>query len=267
MKRYKDNNYEFLYEDKIYLINKIDPRLELKREKLLENVFYHFNKIVLKYIPEKYIVGKKSAKVILDQMLSVFIMDNLDFSEDPVIPTNPINFSNLKENLRVKLSKGKYKSGEFNKIIDKIIDELDLKNKFINSMKLLIIYYKNLSYDTQKVIKTEKNKIITLSFQNNHIDIYYKLYDKLVKRFIKLPSKVDIIYDIDLLIYCLIKRNIILIMYNLQLAVHPDIMNKLYKNYNINFELFGSAINVNSDKYCSTFYDIEKYFGSYGSFF
>jgi hypothetical protein len=54
---------------------------------------------------------------------------------------------------------------------------------------------------------------------------------------------------------------------NNQLAVHPKIMKKLKDNYNIYFELFGSVLNTYNRYYCSLFYDIEKYFGSMGSFF
>ena len=43
--------------------------------------------------------------------------------------------------------------------------------------------------------------------------------------------------------------------------------NVLRKKFNIDFELFASTINSYYDKYCSLFYDIEKYFGSYGSFY
>ena len=38
-------------------------------------------------------------------------------------------------------------------------------------------------------------------------------------------------------------------------------------DFNLDFECFASAINSTSSNYCSIYYDVEKYFGSYGSFF
>jgi hypothetical protein len=41
-----------------------------------------------------------------------------------------------------------------------------------------------------------------------------------------------------------------------------------YKNkYNVDFELFGAPFNVHASYHMSLFYDTDKYFGSYGSFF
>ena len=39
------------------------------------------------------------------------------------------------------------------------------------------------------------------------------------------------------------------------------------KDFNLQFETFGSAINTNTKNFCSLYYDVEKYFGSVGSFF
>jgi hypothetical protein len=54
---------------------------------------------------------------------------------------------------------------------------------------------------------------------------------------------------------------------NHQLAVLPDVMYKMKDDYNLNFECFASAINNTFNNYCSIYYDIERYFGSVGSFF
>ncbi len=73
--------------------------------------------------------------------------------------------------------------------------------------------------------------------------------------------------DLDTLIWCLIARYKMLRSYNQQLAVHPNILQELNTCYALDFELFGSALNAHSRHYCSIFYDIEKHFGSKGSFF
>ena len=54
---------------------------------------------------------------------------------------------------------------------------------------------------------------------------------------------------------------------NQQLAVYESFYRDLQEHLRLNFELFGSAINTIFPNYCSLFYDIEKYFGSKGSFF
>ena len=54
---------------------------------------------------------------------------------------------------------------------------------------------------------------------------------------------------------------------NHQLAVLPNIMMSMNKDYNLNFECFASLINNTFNHYCSIYYDLERYFGSVGSFF
>ena len=55
--------------------------------------------------------------------------------------------------------------------------------------------------------------------------------------------------------------------HNHQLAVIPKVMKELHSELNLNIEAFASGVNHCLDHYCSLFYDIEKYFGSLGSFF
>ena len=44
-------------------------------------------------------------------------------------------------------------------------------------------------------------------------------------------------------------------------------MKQMNSDYNLNFESFASAINSTFPHYCSIYFDLEKYFGSFGSFF
>jgi hypothetical protein len=53
---------------------------------------------------------------------------------------------------------------------------------------------------------------------------------------------------------------------NNQSSIMPAFKRNIKKYLNIKMELFGSAINT-SNRYCSLFYDIEKFFGSMGNFF
>jgi hypothetical protein len=93
-----------------------------------------------------------------------------------------------------------------------------------------------------------------------HIELYERLYKKLEKFSNLNPDKYEE------LIICLIFRYSFIDSNNQQLAINKDIK-QLFKNIGVNFELFGSAINVINDYYCSLFIDIEQYFGSKGNFF
>ena len=88
-----------------------------------------------------------------------------------------------------------------------------------------------------------------------------------MNKFIKYKETHEVNYNLDTLVWCLLFRYITLGSHNHQLAVIPSVMNKLKTNYNLNIELFASGINHYFDNYCSLFYDIEKHFGSCGSFF
>ena len=266
---YKDDNLEFIYHNKIYDIDDINPLLEQYRENILNKIQAKFKKIVKKYIDEKYIKGKHDADRILEAMMARYIMTLLskENNSDPVIPNSSSDYTSLKEDLRVKLRKDKsIDKDKREHIINKIIKKLKLDELLNDGVNDIRAYYR-LSKEyaknkNKKVIKSRKNQYVSLNYDGDIVDVYDKLYHKMVNRY-----KGSSDYDLDMLAWCLIKRYIMLKSYTLQLAVHPNTMKELKKCYNIRFELFGSVLNTYHNKYCSLFYDIEKYFGSYGSFF
>jgi hypothetical protein len=73
--------------------------------------------------------------------------------------------------------------------------------------------------------------------------------------------------SMDELILIIIYRYQLLGSNNHQLGVKSDIMKKMQADYNLNFECFASSINCTFPHYCSVYYDIERFFGSFGSFF
>ena len=95
----------------------------------------------------------------------------------------------------------------------------------------------------------------------NNILIPVKIYDKLVNSYTGPKGKVDEYLWAIVFRYQLLGSN------NHQLAVLPNIMESMTRDYNLNFECFASAINSTYPRYCSIYYDLEKYFGSVGSFF
>ena len=74
-------------------------------------------------------------------------------------------------------------------------------------------------------------------------------------------------YERIMKIFCLLLRYQTLMGNSHQFAMRPHFKNALRDEYGINFECFASAINVHYDRFCSLFYDIERHFGSYGSFY
>jgi len=125
--------------------------------------------------------------------------------------------------------------------------------------------YKLKPEDDIELIKKEKERYIVISYGDDHVEVYNKLYNKLVRKHESTKAKFKDNYNVDVLIWCLVKRYIYLKSYNQQLAVHPQTMKEMKQKFKVGFELFGSALNTYFDKYCSLFYDIEKYFGSFGS--
>lgn len=266
-KLFENENYKIEYKDIEYEINAINPLLELKREELLNKIYNHYTKTVLKHMDRKYIESRfHSAEQNLETQLARYIMHLLSYNNtvDPLIPiiTNKTenDCNNLRNDLKNKLND--------KQIIDKIIKEADLHKHFANAFKELKQYSKSLeNKDICKVIYVENNdnQTITLTVENSEpVEMNKQLYDKIVKR--RISSKESSI-DNNVLIYCLVKRYQILRSFNQQLAVEDTTLLELKEKEGINFELFGSVINTVLPNYCSLFYDIEKYFGSIGSAF
>jgi len=122
---------------------------------------------------------------------------------------------------------------------------------------------KNLKID--KEIRDNGDIVLRCDFngENRSIKIVKEIYDRLKSKFIM--TNIGNISYIDEYIYCLYFRYAYIDADMQQLAIHPKIK-IMMKKFGVNFELFGSGINVLSDRYCSLFYDIEKYFGSQGDF-
>ena len=262
-KIYNGDKFKFEYQDIKYKLDFVHPKLEQKREEILKSIQIKFQKTVLKNIKEEFIKGKspKDAQTILDIMFLRFIMKQLSKeSNDPVIPSKVYTQDSLINDLTNKLNRNKeLKDSKKKDIINKILNELNLNKLFKNAQDEVFKF--KLPKEPPNVVKTEKDKFIVLAFGDDVIDIYNKLYTKLISKF--KPQDADV-PNPDVLIWCLIKRYIYLRSFNQQLAVHPQTMKDM-KKFGVGFELFGSALNTYFDKYCSLFYDIEKYFGSFGS--
>lgn len=160
-------------------------------------------------------------------------------------------------------------------------DKITSESVFIKKLNKKVSDFLEQSYNNfkkyeAKIAKSKKLKInkeiikhsvrLSVKHQYTHIvQMHQKIYDKLIAKIkanVNLPDNLAV----DELIFCLYYRYSYLDAENQQLSICEQIKN-IYKKIGFNFELFGSAINTTSDNYCSLFYDIEKFFGSYGNFF
>jgi hypothetical protein len=152
-------------------------------------------------------------------------------------------------------------------------------NKFVSDY--LEIEYNNYSSRNNIDLKVTKDYVekkvrLTCSYKKSsyQVIIHSKVYSRLKIKLIMFGKNYNIMSDyyddldnlLDQYIFCLVFRYSYMDSGNQQLAIHQSIKD-MYKKCGVNFELFGSAINTISTNYCSLFYDIEKYFGSNGSFF
>jgi hypothetical protein len=70
------------------------------------------------------------------------------------------------------------------------------------------------------------------------------------------------------LLYCMILRYITISEDGVrQGGLTQQFFDALHNNFGVNFETFASSFGASTNYICSLFYDIEKYFGSYGNFF
>ena len=134
---FENSNYNIVFKDIQYEISIIDPFIELKRYDLVQNIKKEIREIFQKH----------KLNIDINNILPRFIMvqyKNKSYYVDPIIPYNANDYRQLKKDLYY-LSNKKLK----NKEIEKLINELDLTNKFNNAVdklrKYIIVYTNNVS--------------------------------------------------------------------------------------------------------------------------
>jgi hypothetical protein len=137
-------------------------------------------------------------------------------------------------------------------------DKLQLMKviNFINQYKQINI--KPFEYKKIQISDDINNKCFILTYKNMKLKINKNRYYIMHKRYTYKPKM------FNLFCFCLLlKYKSIQVDKNNNMCASID----LDLNINKNTELFGSAFNTSSIKYCSMFYYIEQYFGSMGNFF
>ena len=262
-KLYKTNNYEIFYIEDHYKIKNISIEIELLRR--------HYYNLLLEFFI-KHVDLKLSDKK-MSEIFAYFIIHNAKNNiMDPILSNKPI--------FKINYIQGMVKSnvenfGPKEKIeLKKVLLQLDtLMIKYYNTfMKLIPVVKKNV-----EIIKEHKNDLIILSLkdQNLSFSIHISLYKHLLKNYSirnyniyeNITQDVSWINEFDERIFILFCRYNYLFSGSTQASIQPQLKKRLLEMLNIKIELFASGINSSYTTYCSLFYDIEKYFGSLGSFF
>lgn len=267
--------------------NELNPILELYRGKVYSNILRFFINTCLIILNKNIFSVKKTYSRTLTNLLSSWLFtlySNYDFSDDPFLPSNYEDVTYLKNTL---LDFCKYDESIENK--ENKIDIIT--KKLINLYSISLLQISNYSeceyYDKNKKKYKITKKLIKQQRNGDLID-FYKFNIKLPFKIIYNNRLINILDNIiiPIMVYNKCKNNysgekskmdeyiwIILFRYQLlgsnnhQLGVLPKILNQMKEDFNLSFECFSSTINSSFDSYCSVYSDVEKYFGSKGSFF
>lgn len=275
----------------------VNPNIEIYRSDCLFKLLSEFIEIVTKKLGIEIFSIKKNYIRTLTNIFSSWLFVQYsrdDCLNDPIIPSGKVDYETLKITL-IDMMKfdGNIAPEERLLKANEILEELNLTKKcndYVDNIKSFIesdLYKTNNNFTIYKISRTKKRKkelgnleyylfkiTYDISIKNENINKILKnikiskdVYNKLQIKYQKFKNNFEIKYDLDTLVWCLLFRYITLGSHNHQLAVIPKVMEILKTNYKLNIELFASGINHYFDNYCSLFYDIEKYFGSCGSFF
>lgn len=263
-----------------------NPLLELYRGKIYNNILKKFIGISCNKLGNEIFSQKKSFPRTLTNILSSFMFTNYsyyDFDGDSFFPPTAYG-ENMIKNTFNDLAKKKNK--DISKSLKDLFDNLNLK-LYIDDANLKLKKYKNNKYYLNEknnyyvgkkiILQERKDKMI--EFYKFYVNVKVKLIDKRLINIldnILLPKyQYDILKEkyigkknkFDFYVWCILYRYQLLGSNNNQLAVLPRIMDNLKKDFGLCFECFASVINSHFKHFNSLYYDIEKHFGSYGSFF
>jgi len=285
----KDKNTHLIFSTGQNCQKNLEPLIELYKGKLFSCLIKMFTNDCINQFGTQIFSVKKSFSRTLTNLLSSWMFSlyvTYDFSGDYFLPTNYSETSSLESTLR-DFCKYDSKIVNINDKINKVLT--NLKSNYKYQLELLAGYSKSDIYKQNKsnykikksMVNIRKNKnsntestfykldiIVPFNIKDkrlqnilNNILIPIKIYDKLVNSYTGPKGKVDEHLWAIVFRYQLLGSN------NHQLAVLPNIMESMTRDYNLNFECFASAINSTYPRYCSIYYDLEKHFGSVGSFF
>jgi hypothetical protein len=266
--------------------NIVEPLLEIYKGKIYCNIIRYFILECTKTFGTKIFSIKKSYQRTITNILSSWMFSlysTYDFSEDYFFPSNYHNteilytiLSDLCKHDNQITNKDVSIYNVLNNLVVYYKTQLDVMTRYA----LSDLYNNNKNnFKINKCIHEHKRNNKTVMFYKFTIHIKYNIRDKRLQNILDNILIPIHIYDkmvnnytgpkemIDSLIWSIIYRYQLLGSNNHQLAVLPHTMMQLKRDFKLNFECFASAINSTFANYCSIYYDLEKYFGSVGSFF
>lgn len=267
--------------------NNIDPVLELYRGKIYCQIIKMFIHIVTDQLGTNIFSVKKSYPRTLTNLLSSWMFTLYAFDtnyNDPFFPDSFKNTLPLKVTLLDFCKYNKDKTINYNEIVNnilnKFIEYIEIQIEILNKYKISPFYLN--SKDNFTIVKklfVQKRDIHNISFYKFKIIVPFGIKDKrLINILDNILLPIDVynklknnytgdIKNMDTIIWIIVFRYQLLGSNNHQLGILPHIINKMNKDYELNFECFASSINSSLNNYCSIYYDLEKYFGSNGNFF
>jgi len=283
---YLDSNIELEYTN--CFDKHVNIVLELYRGKLFSNILNDFIFESIKLLGTKIFSIKKPYKrtitnLISSWMFTLYASENFKPQLDPFLPNNFNEVNSLRLILQ-DLVKYDETIINPNELIENLL--LKLQTNFKEQLILLTKYknsdyYKNNKnkYSISKKEILDKRDYGEFKFYKFNIKVNFEIKDKKladILDYLLIPvteyNKLTSFYNghsslMDELILIIIYRYQLLGSNNHQLGVKSDIMQKMNTDYNLNYECFASSINCTFKHYCSIYYDIERFFGSFGSFF
>jgi hypothetical protein len=272
-----------IYETKNFLIQypqykTREPNLiiEILQQKYYEKIKDKFIELCQKKDIKINKENDSNNKAALLDILSIFIFKRNDDPNYPIFsPKVTYNINDIKGmNINLVPNEIQILNKILKKIGDKIIRYSKIIDKLYNSPSKLSKYQYifNIEQNNNFInLKFKINNTKKKDIQDYNLGIKKSIIQHLIKRY-NLTNYNDYITEKPLddkfyeLVFILYTRYKTLQSGNNQSSILPSLKLLLKKYLNIKVELFGSAINT-SNKYCSLFYDIEKYFGSMGNFF
>lgn len=229
------NNYKF---------NNVHPLIEIWRMSIMQKFFDRFYEKCKNQ-------NNNFNRLKSDDFITRFCWRNTK-NVDPVIPHGPFDFKQLKVDL-----------DNYNLDSNIVIEQLRTEEYFSIKMKKFELLYNNLNLSEPINIEYINNELIYVNNEQKYkVTCDSHIYSKFEKFYNNQYKNNKLA-----LYFCVLYRYSIMDAKNQQLTANINFKQDMKLQFNINCELFGSAINRTYDKYCSLYYDIEQYFGSLGNFF
>jgi len=262
--------YKFTIPEYHYKIRYLDPLLELYRYKLLSGFVKHIEHEIKSKFHKAPITYRKIYQYMSQLFMNVYT--DLTYNAGKIVHLDDGLFNRCNREQTAQFYNDINYWCKQTIVNNDMFDIVVTIDNFIHKIKAFGRKLKSSNISNSYQITNTGNKIefkfdtnTLKQFELNTIDmpiinITLELYERTKKFYVGDQSKYDNI------ILCLLLRYYTLGSGANQFVVDLDYKRELKINTGINFESFASVFNRSYDNFCSLFYDLEKPFGSNGSF-